>query len=275
MTPSTASGLSFDQAREIAQAHDFLFCCGLHRSGTTLLFRMLREHPEMSGFTNNQVATEWLALEDEGQFLQSVYPPGIVYGGPGSFAFSPGAHLTEDSDLLTEDNKAQLAIDWFPYWDLTKRFLLEKSPPNILMTRFLQSAFPNTSFVTIVRHPVAVSLATTKWSTRTLDSLIEHWIVAHEIYEADRPHLKREMTVKYETLIAEPEAKLREIYAFLGVEPHPTTFEATTEHNQKYFAQWREMSTNPETKAAVQEWIARYEPRVRAFGYSLQELDLR
>lgn len=275
MTPSTASGLSFDQAREIAQAHDFLFCCGLHRSGTTLLFRMLREHPKMSGFTNNQVATEWLALEDEGQFLQSVYPPGIVYGGPGSFAFSPGAHLTEDSDLLTEDNKAQLAIDWFPYWDVTKRFLLEKSPPNILMTRFLQSAFPNTSFVTIVRHPVAVSLATTKWSTRTLDALIEHWIVAHEIYEADRPHLKREMTVKYETLIAEPEAKLHEIYAFLGVEPHPTTFEATTEHNQKYFAQWREMATNPETKASVQEWIARYEPRVRAFGYSLQELDLR
>jgi len=277
MTPTTgqSTSINFDQAREIVDAHDFLFCCGLHRSGTTLLFRMLREHPEMSGFTNNQVATEWLALEDEGQFLQSVYPPGIVYGGPGSFAFSAGAHLTEDSELLTPDNKAQLAIDWFPYWDLTKRFLLEKSPPNILMARFLQSAFAHTSFVTIVRHPVAVSLATTKWSTRSLDSLIEHWIVAHEIAAADQAFLRHAMTIKYEKLIAEPEGTLRSIYAFLGVEPHPTTFEATTEHNNKYFAQWREMSKTPETSAAVQEWIERYEPRVRAFGYSLKDLDLR
>lgn len=276
MTPSTAtgSGIGFDQAREIAQQHHFVFCCGLHRSGTTLLFRMLREHPEMSGFTNNQVATEWLALEDEGQFLQSVYPPGIVYGGPGSFAFSPGAHLTGESELLTPENKAQLAMDWFPYWDLSKRFLLEKSPPNILMTRFLQSAFPHTSFVTIVRHPVAVSLATTKWSTRSLDSLIDHWLVAHEIFQADRAHLSRAITIKYEALISDPAGTLRGIYELLGVEPHPTTFEAKTEHNERYFAQWRDMANNPETGAAVREWTERYEARARAFGYSLQDLEL-
>jgi len=83
------------------------------------------------------------------------------------------------------------------------------------------------------------------------------------------------MTVKYETLIAEPEATLGEIYAFLGVPPHGTTFEATTEHNQRYFAQWRDMAKDPETSASVEEWIARYETRVRAFGYSLQDLDMR
>src|SRR5512135_711556 len=111
---------SLQQAWETAQSHHFVILCGLHRSGTTLLFRMLREHPAMSGFTNNKVSTEWEALEDEGQFLQSVYPPGIVFGGPGSFAFSPGAHLTEESELLTPENKAQLVKDWSPYWDLSK-----------------------------------------------------------------------------------------------------------------------------------------------------------
>ena len=77
------------------------------------------------------------------------------------------------------------------------------------------------------------------------------------------------MTVKYETLIAEPNATLREIYAFLGVPPHETTFEATTDsHNPEIlYAQWLDMAKNPETSASVQEWIARYEPRVRAFGY--------
>jgi len=274
-TTDPASSLTFGQAREIAQSHHFVFLCGLHRSGTTLLFRMLREHPEMTGFANNKVATEWTPLEDEGQFLQGIYPPAMCYGGPGSFAFAPEAHLTESSELLTPENKAQLAVDWFPYWDLGKRYLLEKSPPHLLMTRFLQNVFPNSSFVIIVRHPVAVSLATTKWSARSLDSLLEHWLVAHEIFEQDRPHLQRVMTVAYEALVEEPAATLHKIYAFLGVAPHPTSFAATTEHNQKYFAQWLEMAADPQSSASIQESIARYETRVRAFGYSLQDLQIR
>jgi hypothetical protein len=35
------------------------------------------------------------------------------------------------------------------------------------------------------------------------------------------------------------------------------------------------MAKDPETSASVEEWIARYETRVRAFGYSLQDLDMR
>ena len=274
-TTDPASSLTFAQVREIEQSHHFVFLCGLHRSGTTLLFRMLREHPEMTGFANNKAADEWTPLEDEGQFLQGIYPPAMCYGGPGSFAFAPEAHLTESSELLTPENKAQLAVDWFPYWDLSKRFLLEKSPPHLLMTRFLQSVFPSSSFVIIVRHPVAVSLATTKWNPRSLDSLIEHWLVAHEIFESDRPHLQRVMTVAYEALVEEPGATLGKIYAFLGVSPHPTSFAATTEHNQRYFAQWLEMAGDPQSSASVREWCARYETRVRPFGYSLQDLEKR
>jgi hypothetical protein len=274
-TTDPASSLTFAQAREIAQSHHFVFLCGLHRSGTTLLFRMLREHPEMTGFANNKVADEWTPLEDEGQFLQGIYPPAMCYGGPGSFAFAPEAHLTESSELLTPENKVQLAVDWFPYWDLGKHYLLEKSPPHLLMTRFLQSVFPNSSFVIIVRHPVAVSLATTKWNPRSLDSLIEHWLVAHETFEADRPHLQRVMTVAYEALVEEPAVTLHQIYDFLGVASHATSFAASTEHNQKYFAQWLEMAGNPQSGASIRDWSARYETRVRTFGYSLQDLELR
>lgn len=269
-TTESNSALNLKQTQDLVEAHQFVFICGLHRSGTTLLFRMLREHSAMSGFMNNKVATEWLALEDEGQFLQSVYPPGVVYGGPGRFAFAPEAHLTEESELLTPENKALLAHEWFPHWDLAKPYLLEKSPPNLVMTRFLQSVFPNSFFVIIERHPVAVALATEKWSPTGMDSLIEHWLVAHETFETDRPHLQRVMTVKYETLVSEPAAALRGIYAFLKVEPCATTFDATTEHNQKYFARWRELEKDPETSASIQECITRHEKRVSAFGYSLK-----
>jgi hypothetical protein len=263
------------QAQEIAQAHHFVFLGGLHRSGTTLLFRMLREHPAISGFANNQDANEWLAAEDEGQYLQSVYPQAIYWGGPGKFAFSPDAHLTEQSELLTVENKAKLALQWFPYWDLAKHFLLEKSPPNLIWTRFLQSVFPNSSFVIIERHPVAVSLATEKWSPTGLPSLIEHWLAAHETFELDRPHLQRVMTIKYETLISEPAPTLARIYEFLGIESHPTTFAASREHNQRYFQQWSELANNPESSHVIEQCIERWETRVRAFGYSLKDLEVR
>lgn len=263
------------QAQEISQAHHFVFLGGLHRSGTTLLFRMLREHPAISGFANNQDANEWLAAEDEGQYLQSVYPQAIYWGGPGKFAFSPDAHLTEESELLTVENKAKLALQWFPYWDLSKHFLLEKSPPNLIWTRFLQSAFPTTSFAIIERHPVAVALATEKWSPTGLPSLIEHWLVAHETFEQDRPHLRHVMALKYETLVSDPLPILQQIYAFLGIEPHPTTFAASTEHNQRYFAQWNELAKNPETRPVIEQCIDRWETRARAFGYSLKDLDVR
>jgi len=262
------------KAQEIVAAHHFVFLGGLHRSGTTLLFRMLRDHPEMSGFVNNPDANEWLAAEDEGQYLQSVYPPAIFWGGPGKFAFDPDAHLTEESKLLTTESKAKLATQWFPYWDLSKHFLLEKSPPNLLWTRFLQSAFPNSSFVIIERHPVAVTLATEKWSPTGVDSLIRHWLVSHEIFEQDRPKLKHVMVLKHEALAINPTGTLAEICAFLDLKPHETNFEASTAHNEKYFAQWRELAQNPETSGTIKEVVAKYETRARAFGYSLEDLEM-
>lgn len=126
----------------------------------------------------------------------------------------------------------------------------------------------------IVRHPVAVSLATEKWCPDGLPALMEHWLVAHEIFARDRPYLRRAMTVKYETLISQPAQTLAKIYQSLGLEPHPTTFEATSEHNQKYFAQWRGMAENPETADTIRRCIDQFETRVQSFGYSLRDLEL-
>jgi hypothetical protein len=270
-----ADALSPQEVQEALQSHHFVFLGGLHRSGTTLLFRMLREHPEISGFENNKVKEEWLAPEDEGQFLQTVYPPAVFFGGPGKFAFSPEAHMTEESDLLTPENRLLLPQQWFPFWDITKRYLLEKSPPNLIWMRFLQAVFPNTSFVAIERHPVAVSLATEKWSSTALNSLVEHWLVAHETFEIDRPHLKRIMVVKYEHMVADPAGLLPTIYSFLDLKTAPTTFEPTTEHNQRYFAKWNALAKDPETAKVIEECIERYEPRVQKFGYSLRDLEVR
>ena len=65
------------------------------------------------------------------------------------------------SYLISDDKQRQKLFDeWSQNWDLSKQFLVEKSPPNIIRTRFLQAMYPNASFVTILRDPIAVSFAT-------------------------------------------------------------------------------------------------------------------
>ena len=116
--------------------HRFVFIGGLHRSGTTFLWRCMGEHPLVSMFPIT------LRPPAEGQLLQSVYPRASVYGGPGRFGFSPEAHLTEGSPLVSAESRMRLLADWAPLWDLDKPVLLEKSPPNLIRGRFLQALFP-------------------------------------------------------------------------------------------------------------------------------------
>lgn len=250
--------------------HHFVFVCGLHRSGTSVLFRSLRDHPEISGFENTA------SPEDEGMHLQTVYRPSGAYGGAGEFAFHEQAHLTEQSPLVTEENRRKLWSEWAPYWDLSKRFLLEKSPPNIVRTRFLEAMLPRTSFILMMRHPLAVSFATRKWyrhyriNWRSLSRIMEHWLVAHEIFLEDQQHLKSaSMVIKYEDFVAEPQLWVSKIQAMLGMEPHPTSQKILSNVNQKYFQKWQKEQQGLLSGPNSRLIIKRYEDRCRRFGYSL------
>jgi hypothetical protein len=207
-----------------------IFVGGLHKSGTSLTHRLLRAHPDISGFVNTG------APQDEGQHLQSVYPPARIFGGPGHFAFDERAHLTEQSSLITPAARVALSNDWARHWDLSKPLLIEKSPPNLIRARFLQALFPGATFIFVVRHPVAVSLATKKWSQQTDPELIRHWAIAHEIFLDDLTHLKRWAWIRYEDLVTNPEACMSRLWDFLRVEPVPLAETVTTTSNSRYLS---------------------------------------
>lgn len=214
-------------------SHTFAFICGLHRSGTSLLHTTLSLHPKISGFKNTG------APEDEGQHLQSVYASGRTFGGPGKFAFSREAYLDESSPLVTPENKQKLFFEWSRYWDTTRPVLLEKSPPNIIRSRFLQAMFPDSAFIFLTRHPVPVAMATQKWANTDLSALIEHWAVAHQAMLNDLPHLKRSIIIRYEDLVEQPQAILDGIYAFLDIPPAPIIETPDKGINRQYFSQWQ------------------------------------
>ena len=245
-----------------------VFVAGLHRSGTTLLARCLAAHPAVAGLRRTGVP------EDEGQHLQTVYPPAYRYGGAGLFGFAPEAHLTETSPLATAASREQLLREWGPHWRPDAAVRIEKSPPNLVRTRFLQALFPDAAFVAVLRHPLAVAGATRKGRRRrlTYETLVRHWVACHAVLAADAPHLQRLHVVRYERFVADPDAELARIFAALGLPPHPSGEDVRTGVNDRYFARWR--SWNPLRALDRRRTIRRWEPEVRRFGYSLVDTNM-
>ena len=238
-----------------------VFVGGLHRSGTSLVHRCLASHPEVSGFSNTGVP------EDEGQHLQTVYPPDFRLGGAGVFAFEPTAHLTESSPLATAQSRARLVAEWAPHWRPGATVGVEKSPPNLVRMRFLQALFPNAVFVIVLRHPVAVAGATRKGRRRLLsyERLVRHWVACHAIVARDAPHIRNLRIVRYEHLVADPGAALAPVFAAVSLTPPSLSGLVQSGRSDEYFHRWR--------RRRHRRTIARWEADVNRFGYSL--IDLR
>lgn len=251
--------------------HTLVFVAGLHRSGTTPLTRLLGAHPQISTFRDTGVK------EDEGQHLQDVYPSARAYGGAGRFAFAPQAHLTESSELVTATNAQRLFDSWSAHWDLSRPYLVEKSPPNLIMTRFLQALFPQSRHVVIVRHPVVVALSTRRWAGPAvpLSRLIEHWLTAHETFCADAPHVARLHVLKYEHLVSETARTLGDLAHFLGLRGPIRAGGLEPSRSSGYREQWQAMhaSRRPWHALSLKRLHDRYGERASRFGYDLRDLD--
>lgn len=188
-----------------------VFVCGLHRSGTTLLERLLGARFELSYLRAD-------VPESEGQHMQSVYRAARHYGGPGRFAFSR-AMRDELPDLeKAENHRATIMADWSRFVVGDNGVLLEKSPPNLTKIHWLRQVFPKSRFVIMTRDPRAVSGATQKWSGTSLPELMMHWNVAYAQAMAD--FRQEDCTIiRYEDLIDAPEAEIERVGKFLQLAP--------------------------------------------------------
>lgn len=193
------------------------FVGGLHRSGTTLVARIIGASDDASVLTGTG------NVLDEGQHIQDVYLGGL--GNTSEWSFHQQAHLTEEDARRVPDAGARLWQSWSPYWDVDRTVLVERSSPNLTKMRYFQEIFPRSRFIVVTRHPVVQALAVRKWATRTrgrftygFPRLVEHWVHAHDVFAEDALHIENLLVLRYEHLMRDPTRELGRVAEFLGIE---------------------------------------------------------
>ncbi len=241
----------------------FIFLAGHHRSGTSLLHEIIREHHLISGFSNTGVP------EDEGQHLQNIFKPAKAYGGPGKYIFNKNSHMTEDHNLATDLSAEAIMRQWEKHYDASCEHYIEKSLPNLIRTRFFQKLFPNSKFIAILRNPLVVSFATQKWSKTSLKSLIHHTLLGYEIFMNDMDYLRNVYVLRYEDFVANPQNEIDKVYDFLNLESLHIQHTVKPDVNEKYFSMWE---TNRKTflKRLLLPVNGDLEKRANKFGYSIR-----
>lgn len=193
--------------------HRYLFLGGLHRSGTSLLARMIGAHPSVAAISGAPVP------ENEGCYLQGAIPHTARHGQPMRFATDPAQHLTEGHPLDRLETRLRLEADWAPWFDPDRPWRIEKSPVNLTRMRLYQQLFPLSQFVVILRHPEAVAAAVAKWIDDPAPALIDHWLAAQAQMLEDLSYLHAALVLRYEDLVAAPDATLAGVAAFMSLPP--------------------------------------------------------
>jgi hypothetical protein len=102
-----------------------------------------------------------------------------------------------------------------------KQWWADKTPPNIDHVELLAEDFPGAKFVELVRdgRDVALSMITMPWGDNNAWTTGLRW--AHCIREGERQRDARPdamLLVRYEDLVTEPQAQLRRVSEFLGID---------------------------------------------------------
>lgn len=179
-----------------------IFICGLFRSGSTLVERMLAAHPRV---------TAGGELDLLPAIARQQLPPGGDW---------PLLHDPATLQAVADGYRADLARR-FPYADL----LTDKRPDNVLHVGLIKTLFPSARIVITRRHPLDNGLSMyflhLGWSMPYALDLgdLGHWIAQHDRLVAHwcRVYGDDVHVVDYDALVADPEPPLRALLAFCGL----------------------------------------------------------
>jgi len=212
-----------------------IFVVGCPRSGTTLVqcilsassqaFSLPETHffsyvlPEMGRLPDDPLEASDLAraralLEAEADL------PDL-----GNFWAALAERLGQTAPPLTALDVFVALVEHFRPPDGASQRAIEKTPLHVLCLEWIGACFPDAVVVNVVRDPIDVtsSLLGVPWqSSRSVIAHAARWmesVGAAEAYAAAHP--ERLVTVVYERLVREPEAEVRRLCAFVGLDYEP------------------------------------------------------
>ena len=111
-----------------------------------------------------------------------------------------------------------MLADWSDWFEPTAPWWLEKSPVNLTRMRLYQQLFPTCQFVVILRHPQVMAAALAKWTERSPGELLDYGLDAYDRMREDFRWLHGAVVLRYEDLVARPDAVRRALFAFLSLD---------------------------------------------------------
>ncbi|WP_437229652.1 tetratricopeptide repeat-containing sulfotransferase family protein [Planctomicrobium sp. SH661] len=185
-----------------------VFIVGMPRSGTTLVEQILSSHPHVQGLGER---------EEMGQAVQK-YEASL--GCENQSALAAGRLTQADIHGITADYLAGISLAE------GKRRFTDKMPANFLLLGWIATCFPHATLIHCVRDPrdTCLSCYFQHFTARLPYAYdLSHLVAYYRAYEELMKHWHsvlpgRILDVKYEDLVATPEAQSRRLIEHCGLE---------------------------------------------------------
>lgn len=248
-----------------------VFIGGSGRSGTTMLGSMLGAHPAYVAVPESQFKTAVLAAADPSGTVDVARAVEQIRAD-GRFRRLWGLDIAGLEERLGPRAPARTVIEGVVRaWGaangkLEPEVWIDQSPSNVRFARTLADAFPDARFVHLVRdgRAVAASILKMDWGPTTPAAAARFWLVNLAFGLAlESAHGLAEVTTRahYERVVAEPEAALRELCAFLELAYEPAMSERGGLLPSSYTASIHAHVGGPPRPDRIEAWREELSPR--------------
>ena len=194
-------------ANVLAKAHRWCFIVGCNNSGTSLLYSILEKTEQVSAFKN------------EGQIYTNMLKRANKRGHERVWT----EYL--DELRLTEDDSGgcypRLLHDWMRELSVPiNNLIIEKTTANAVRMRWLQSVFPNSIFIGVVRNGYAITEGIIRKGGKSARRGAFHWNLVNKIMLEDAIKVNNFLLLKYEDLTDESEVTASKLAEFLDLDKY-------------------------------------------------------
>lgn len=218
--------------KNIPDKTEWIFILGCNNSGTSLLQHLLRLHPQIDHLPG-EGQSHLLKTRDiekvTGVNHNRVFTEVLEYMNP------PRALKRNNPNIDELASPRFLRNAWLRSRKGNNgKYLMVKSPPDMVRSLWLQQHFDTPHFIGIVRNGYS-TVESIMHSGKSPERAATHWNLANKIMMRDSKKLRYFHLIKYEDLVESPQKILRELEDFLEIDHFDYSFLGDYNVERKFF----------------------------------------